>query len=355
MSILCRVLCAVVVVITTHCVPMPTPPNSPAVAIDSSGLFVVCEGLWRQDNAVLSFVDINGMAMRDVVSAVTPDLRLGDTGSDIVAYGDTLAVCVSGSQSIECFRRSTGAYIQRITLNSGEPYRMVLATNGVAYCTLISTDAIAKVDLVGGFVSVPNVPVGPAPEGIGLLNGRLYVANSGLGDLRKNEPGAGSVVVLDATELLVLDTAVVLPNVMQCIADSARQCMWFVYRHFVSQPDSLGGIVRYDVRTRTITDHIRVKQPKSVLLSPVGGELYVLFLNGVDRYEPETRSRTPIVSHTSANGNDVWYSLGWWHHKNAFVVGNARNYQTDGEIIVFTPTGNEILRAKVGLNPTAMR
>jgi hypothetical protein len=52
-------------------------------------------------------------------------------------------------------------------------------------------------------------------------------------------------------------------------------------------------------------------------------------------------------------GNDIWYSLGWWPSQSSLLVGNARSYVTDGEVLVLDRNGNERFRVAVGLNPTA--
>jgi hypothetical protein len=314
----------------------------------------VCEGLWRQNNATLSYVTPSGTSERDVVSSRNVDLRLGDTGSDILIHGDSVYVCASSSGSIEVFHRTTGTWQGRILFDRGrEPYKLALLNDTSAVCSILNEDCIAEVHLRNLTVRVAKAPTGPAPEGVCVLGDKIYVANSGLGDLRSSEEGAGTVSILDARDLRVVNTVRGLPNVMSCTADPQRNRVWIVYRHLTSQPDSLGGVVLYDPSTNSIIDHQRYSAPKGLVVDPRTGVVYILHRNGVDRYDHGTRTATPLIDHVSGNGNDVWYSLGWWREQNILLVGNARSYVTDGEVIAIDLNGAIRFRTNVGLNPSA--
>lgn len=347
-------LLIVIAALCLRCVPVPTAPNVQTTPLAHGGVFVVCEGLWRQDNATLSYVNPSGTSERDVVSTRNPGLRLGDTGSDILVRGDSVYVCVSTSGTIEVYHRTTGVWKGRIRFDNGrQPYRLARVNDTVAVCSILNDDTISEIDLRVLSIRVVRAPVGPAPEGLCAYGGKLYVANSGLGDLRMKEFGAGTVSILDATDLRLVDSIPGLPNVMLCIADSLRNRIWITYRHLTSQPDSLGGIVLFDPSTSRIIDHQRYTSPKGLVIDPASGIIYVLHRYGVDMYDPNTRVRTTIVPHESGGNNDVWYSLGWWASQRLLLVGNARSYVTDGEVIAIELNGNVRFRANVGLNPAA--
>lgn len=337
-----------------RCVPVPTAPDLQTPPLREGGFFVVCEGLWRQDNATLSYVNPSGTSERDVVSTRNPGLRLGDTGSDILVRGDSVFVCVSTSGTIEVYHRTSGVWQGRIRFDSErQPYHIARVNDTVAIVSLINDDAICEIHLRLLQIRIPHAPVGPAPEGLCALSGKLYVANSGLGDLRVAESGAGTVSILDALSLRILDSITGLPNVMSCSADSTRNRVWITYRHLTSLPDSLGGVVLYDPSTSRIIDHQRYTSPKGLVVDPSTGVIYILHRYGVDSYDPNTRIRTTIIAHESGGNNDVWYSLGWWATQRLLLVGNARSYVTDGEVIAIERNGVVRFRTNVGLNPAA--
>lgn len=336
------------------CVPVPVEPDPITTPLEQPGFFVVNEGLWRQDNATLSYVREGGLAEVNLVASRNPQLRLGDTGSDILVRGDSVYVIASTSRSIEVYHRRTGLWQTRIRFDAArEPYRFARVNDTVAVVTMLNADALAEINLRTCTIRVPAAPVGPAPEGVCVLNRVIYVANSGLGDLRRNEEGASTVHLLDVADLQRIDTIEGLPNVMLCVADAPRNRVWILYRHYVSQPDSLGGVVLWDPVQKRIVHHVRFAMPRGLVIDPRDGRVYVLHRDGLDGYLLEQGIRERLASHTSTMGNDIWYSLGWWNTQSSLLIGNARSYVTDGEVIVLDRSGAERFRAPVGLNPTA--
>ncbi len=99
--------------------------------------------------------------------------------------------------------------------------------------------------------------------------------------------------------------------------------------------------------------HQRFNSPKGLVVDQATGIVDVLHRDGIDSYERNTQTRRTITTHKSTNGNDVWYSLGWWKSQRSLLVGNARTYVTDGEVIALDLNGTVRFKAGVGLNPAA--
>lgn len=338
---------AVTAVVLQGCLPLPVDVPDGGGSITGPGVFVLCEGLWRQDNSTLTFIADDGTVVRDVVSASNAGLRLGDTGTDVLVRGDSLWVVVSTSRSIELFHRRTGLWLARLRFDDlREPYAMAFVNDSVAVCTFLNDASIAEFDPRRMTPRVRRVPVGPAPEGIAVVSGRIYVANSGLGDLRRSEQGAGTVTVLDASDLSVVDTITGLPNVRTVIADALSGRVWCIYRHLVSQPDSLGGVVAYDPRQRRITEHYRLRSPTAAGIDRRSGRLYVLHAGGVSCIaDGDVRS---VIARTN---DDAWYALAWDERHKRLLIGNARTYVTDGEVMMVDTSGAILRRVDVGVNP----
>jgi DNA-binding beta-propeller fold protein YncE len=329
------------------CLSTPTDAPTPQGSIDAPGIFVLCEGLWRQDNSTLWFVGDDGTVVRDVVGTINPGLRLGDTGTDVHVRGDSIWVLVNTSRSIELLHRRTGLWLARLRFDDlREPYAMAFVNDSVAVCTFLNDATIAEFDPRRMTARVARVPVGSAPEGIAVLSGRIYVANSGLGDLRRTQQGAGTVTVLDASDLSVVDTITGLPNVRSVIADARSGRVWCIYRHLVSQPDSLGGVVAYDPVQRRITEHYRLRAPTAASIDRRSGRLYVLHAGGVSCIAGgDVRS---VIARTN---DDAWYALAWDERHQRLVIGNARAYVTDGEVMMVDTSGSILRRVDVGVNP----
>ena len=89
---------------------------------------MLCEGLWRQDNSVLSYIQPTGTVVRDAVSNAAANARLGDTGSDLIQLDSTLLVAVSTSQTLTEVDPITGEIIREQRTSGGrEPYRLAVS------------------------------------------------------------------------------------------------------------------------------------------------------------------------------------------------------------------------------------
>lgn len=341
-----------VVVLLTRCVPTPLPPEAGKDIMDTSGVFILCEGLWKQDNATLAMIGDGGKVVLDVPSAFNPSLRLGDTGSDVHLRGDNIYVVVNGSRSIEVIHRKTGAWQARMTFTDNrEPYKLAFVNDSVAVCTFLNDNSIAEIDMRRLTIRVPRVEVGPAPEGIGVIGNQIYVANSGLGDLRSSEQGAGTVVILDRQELRAIDTIANLPNAMSIATDPTRNIVWISYRNLPSQPDSLGGVVALDARTRQVIRTWRYQSPRGIALDKRSGICYVLHEDGVDELSPRITKPLRILNHSSRAPNDIWYGLGVSPSRQMLYVCNARSYVTNGEVRIYRTDGELLKTVEVGVNP----
>lgn len=348
-----RAILTIALVLCCHgCVPTPLPPDGGNVLIDSTGVYVLCEGLWKQDNSTLAMIGDGGNVVLDLASDLNAPLRIGDTGSDVHVRGDSVYVVVNGSRTIEVFHRKTGRWQGRMRFSDNrEPYKLAFANDSTAYCTFLNDNSIAEIDLRRLTIRVPRVVVGPAPEGISVIGNHVYVANSGLGDLRSSEQGAGTVVVLDRLELRAIDTIADVPNVMSVLSDKARDLVWICYRNLRSRPDSLGGVIALDAKTRLPIRAWKFASPRSIALDNLSGICYVLHQDGVDELSPRIIKPLRIITHSSRTPNDIWYSIGVSPSRQKLYIGNARSYVTNGEVIVFRTNGELLQRFDVGVNP----
>lgn len=334
------------------CVPTPSGPDDGAITIVPGGVFTLCEGLWQQNNAALSYRDPGGTVVRDAFVGANRGAALGDTPTDVVVLGDTMIVCVSTSRELVMIDRRTAHVIRRTTIGAHEqPYRMALAGDRL-YVTCLNADVVIEFQARTLERSTQNVPVGPAPEGLAVTSTKLYVAVSGLGDLRRTEPLAGTVQILRRSDLSVVGQIDGLWNAADVAADAQRNLVWVSYRHFASEPDSLGGVVAIDSRADTVVAHYRLNAPSRLVVDPQTGEVFVLHAQGIEGVNGTGGIRR-VVDHRSGVGADAWYSL--WRHPQSgeLYVGNARSFVTDGEVLVYSVQGALLGRYSVGLNPTA--
>lgn len=338
--------------ICTSCFQPPTVPEQGHGTITAGGRWVLCEGLWRQNNSTLSYISQSGVVLRDAMRYVN-GVGLGDTPSDILLSGDTMIIAVNTSRKIVLCSRSSGKLIATIPMpGNKEPYRLARYGRTVV-CTNLNDDSISELDLNTGTFSIAEKVVGPAPEGIAVIDSTVYVALSGLGDLRVTESGAGTVTLLSTRDLRLLGTIAELPNVGALLADPQRKLLWCAYRNLASKPNLLGGVVVFDAATNKEVYRWQLSSPTRLSLDSATGNVYVLHTNGVDVLNHATGESQHVIAHRSVS-SDVWYSLAFDNNQRTIWIGNARGYVTDGEVLEYNTMGVLQNRYVVGPNPSCI-
>lgn len=320
------------------------------------GAYILCEGLWRQDNATLSKVDeASGMVTNDVFARVNVGLRIGDTANNMVLKGDTLFVVVSTSRSIEILRASSGVSLGRIRLPQmgQEPRKMVIVNDTTAYISNLD-DSITEINPRTFTVRTARIAVGPAPEGIAATSQYVVVANSGFGDFRATEPKAGTLSLVDLTTRREVRTISGLPNAGDVMTNRSRTRLYAAYRHLPMLRDSLGGIVEFDAATLQELRRWRMKSPSSLNFSSTGDTLFYLGDSGVEMLALRVSDAKPTVAIRRTEMNEFWYGLAVHPRSSALWICNARDFSTNGEVIVRRVDGTIVRRFDVGINPNTV-
>ena len=95
------------------------PVISPATEI--KGLYIMCEGNWGSNNAAVDFIDFSSSQYtQNIFEKSNPDIvmGLGDTSSDMQAYGNQLWVVVNGSNKVEILDIETCKRIAKIDVTN---------------------------------------------------------------------------------------------------------------------------------------------------------------------------------------------------------------------------------------------
>ena len=175
-----------------------------------SGLYLVNEGNMGSNKCTLDYLDFrSGLYSRNIYAERNPDAvkELGDVGNDIGIYGSKLYVVVNCSHKVEVLDAASGRRIGQI---DSPNCRYIRFHNGEAYVSSyvgpVQVDpnarpgAVYRVDTLSLSVTA-TVTVGYQPEEMEIVDGYLYVANSG-GYRVPNYDNTVSVVRLsDFTEI----------------------------------------------------------------------------------------------------------------------------------------------------------
>lgn len=145
----------------------------------TTGVFILNEGSYQGNNAGITAYNPETGAITSDIYFAQNGSGLGDTGQDIIRYGDRVYVTVYGSAVLLKLDQQ-GKLLKRLSFSpeAGQP-RYMAAEDGKLYVTLWSGQ-VARIDTAELTVE-KYVTVGANPEQIVEEDGKLYVANSGYG------------------------------------------------------------------------------------------------------------------------------------------------------------------------------
>lgn len=170
------------------------------------GFFILCEGNWGNNNSSLDFYDVESQKVTlDLFNNINGQ-GLGDTGNDMIEFGDYIFIAVKGSACIHVINKDTGKLIKRIPVigsdgTNRKPSRFC-ATNSMIYLCTVDGNVI---EINPNSLSLGRiVKVGRNPEDICISNNKLYVTNSGGLDFNTSIGYDKTVSVVDPSTMIEL-------------------------------------------------------------------------------------------------------------------------------------------------------
>jgi len=174
----------------------------------TTGVFILNEGKSENNNAGISVYNPETHAVTADIYMSQNDKGLGDTGQDMIQYGNYVYVTVYGSSRLVKLDKA-GFEVASLTFSAedGQP-RYMAAEDGKLYVTLYS-GKVARINAADLKIE-KYVQVGTNPEQIVEEDDKLFVANSGWG-----EDNTVSVIDIRTFEVVKTVEVVVNPNYLQ--------------------------------------------------------------------------------------------------------------------------------------------
>ena len=246
--------------------PGDTPIDIPGTIGGLQGFYLLNEGNMGSNKATLDFYDFEtGRYIRNIYAERNPNVpkELGDVGNDIRIYEGKLYTVINTSNKIEVMDAQTTKRIGQIEIPN---CRFIKFHEGYAYITSYAGPVIIDPNYQQiGYVAKVNTTtlkqedrclVGFQPEELEIVDGKIYVANSG------GYMGAGSTSGYERT-VSVIDIATfkeekridVAYNLERLKADS-RGDLWVASRgDYLELPSRLFFI---DKEKQQVTDTIQI-------------------------------------------------------------------------------------------------
>jgi len=338
--------------VSFSCVRDPESPGKEKPPDTSAEVLVLNEGLFGRDNASISrYNRASGEVQQHAFQAANPGLKLGDTANSMAIHGDRGYIVMNGSNTIEIVALPSLASAGRIRLpGNPSPRQAVIANDTLGFVTALFTDQVIVFNPATQTVTGA-IAVGPAPEGLARAGDRLVVANSGLGDIRAHEPGAGTVSLIDlATQEEVARLPLLRnPTAVQPGPDG----LVYVAGTGSYSETALSGIAIVDAAAAAVLDTIAIANHPTDFVLASDGSGYALTDSAVVKFS--WRQRRVLEAHfieKSTIGAGAWLSaIALDENVSELLIANARNFTTNGEVVGFDLAGKEKYRFPVKLNP----
>ena len=178
-----------------------------------SNLAIVANGLTKPEADIFPSLSIVNLDEPDADRAVADEeIPFGDIiPSDLVAQENLLYVVIQIRDPffdprggyVEVIDLLTRSTVEKITIESDtSPKQIAIVEPSKAYVTGLYSDKVDVLDL-NRFRVIKRIPVGQMPDGITVLNGKAYVANSAYA----KEEGTWNVSYDDNSSVTVIDIA----------------------------------------------------------------------------------------------------------------------------------------------------
>ncbi|MES2767470.1 MAG: hypothetical protein V4642_16470 [Bacteroidota bacterium] len=327
--------------------------------IGKTGASVLCEGLKGYDNTTLYRYDAQSSTMLagDFFKRANPALILGDTGNDLVVRGDTAYAVIAASGIIEIFKTGSGVSLGRIFTNakSYSLSEMCFVNDSIAYVTSALENLVYEINVFKREVS-EKINVGSFPEGIDFTGKYIVVTNSGYGDLGEFETKASTISIVDPLLKREIQNIPTGKNPIAVIAKSIKNKFYVLYNHLPNswEKDSIGGIIEYDADSFLKTNEWKIaSQSYAFAQSTDGNMLYALTPKGVEGISVLKENAQAEIIVEKTKQTDIWYALGVDPNNGNIWIGNARNHQVNGEVLV-AEKGKVLKTFPVGVNPSTI-
>lgn len=327
--------------------------NAPAsVPKVTTGLYVLSEGLFNQNNTTLTYYNFANSAATTDFFANTNGSKLGDTGNDIVIYGGKLYIVMNISSYVEVTDALTAKEIKKIDFKTaaGAPRQPRYAIGYKNKVLVSSYDGTVAVIDTAALTVDKFITVGTNPEQIAVYGTNLYVANSG----GLNPVYDSTVSVVDLGSFTETKKITVGLNPSSIAADDAGN----IYVGCTGDYGAHGPqLVKVNTSTGTITKAAdtavgKIKFYNGLLYATGGylGSAYVRTLSTTDFKQTGANFVTDGTVIQQPYGLNIDSGTG------DVYVTDAVDYISSGQVFCFDKTGKKKFSFSVspGINPNTV-
>ncbi len=339
--------------------PTPEDTGKPSVKGKVVGMYVLNEGNMNSNKATLDYLDLSAdgptaQYMRNIYPSRNPDdvKELGDVGNDVKIYGSKLWMVINCSNKVvvasvaDC-RRQGQIDIPNcrfLAFHGGYAYvsSYVGPVDMLRDCPLGS---VYKVDTTSLSI-VGRVDVGYQPDEMAVLDGKLYVANSGGYRAPDYERTVSVIDLATFREERKIDVDI---NLFRCKADKYGQ-LWVSSRGdtydvpsrlYWLRKDQSGRMEKAGSINHNVSDYCIVGDS----LYFIAAEWSSIMMDNTISYGIVNVRTHELVSQTLSSAPELAavempYGIIVNPYERDFYVMDAKNYLSSGELLHFKADGS---------------
>lgn len=316
------------------------------------GFYLLNEGNMNSNKATLDYYNFRtGRYTRNVFAFANPNVpkEMGDVGNDLGIYGSKLYAVINCSNKIDVMDKNTVKKIGQIDIPN---CRYIKFYGGYAYVTSYAGPVelspeytqrgyVAKIDTATLQV-VDKCLVGFQPDELDIVNGKIYVANSG-GYMVPNYENTVSVIDIDTfTEDSRIEIAI---NLQCCKADS-HGMLWLSSRG--DYYDNQSRLYVYDTRHQRLAKTLDLRVSNMWLdgdsLYVIGAQFSYVTMNYETTYAIiNTLTMEQVSSKFITDGTDATIVMPYGIAVNPITkdiyVTDASSYVDAGRLYCFSSDG----------------
>ncbi len=346
-----------------------TPPDASA---ECEGFYLLNQGNMGSNKATLDYFSYTtGTYSRNIYPDRNPGVvkELGDVGNDLQIYGGKMYAVINCSNLVEIMDAATAVHITAISIPN---CRYIAFYNGKAYVTSYAgaksigdeeIGYVAEIDTVTLTLTGRRCNVGYNPDGIAVLDGKAYVANSG-GYLQPEYDDRLSIIDLASmTEIKKVEH--LLTN-MDRVAVSSDGLLYITSRgnyhaypqHDPPLPYIPPTVIAWDPKTETIVKDYGIGASNIWMSGDSCYVIYTDFMSETGYKIINTKAKAVVSENFIKDGTDakirVPYAIGVYRHAGEFMIGDATDFVSPGVLYCFNADGTLKWKADTGDIPACI-
>ncbi len=328
------------------------------IETDTAELYVLCEGLFNQNNSsLMRFSFGNGQMTRNYFTSVNRR-GLGDTANDLAIYGDNIYIVVNVSGTVEVMDFRTGRSLKQIQIRTEngtprEPRCIAFHKDKAYVCSYDGT--VTRIDIASLAVDAVTT-VGRNPDGICVQNEKLYVSNSGGLDYASGLGVDNTVSVVDIATFKETAKITVGPNPGKIVAGADGNSVYVALRGENVEAGNY-DFAKIDCATSKVTHY-----NEKVQNFAVDGEIAYLYhynygtqAASIKTFNLKTGKTLRENFITDGTGIDTPYGINVNPYSGNVYITNAYDYTLYGDVLCFNQQGQLQFRLNsIGLNPNTI-